>query len=493
MNKKKSLWMGIQYLCLLLSSLIILKLNLLNFGPKIYGIWILLSAIWGFGSSLDFGFSTSTIKFVSQFYNKGSNQLNYLLSTSLFIFFLSGIIIFIIGNIAGNILYFTNQITILEEEASLFRITFIILGISFYIQYIIIFCKAIMEGTNEFILLSKVNILQSSFFLISVIFVYLYKLSIIEMAFLYVVSSFIIFIIVFLIIKKKFPQFRFTITHFRFSIIKKIFVYSFSVQVSTILNALIDPIIKYLIGNYYNITLVPVYEIARRFAVAISGLFFTMFRPLLPKASILLNKNDSKNFIMGEVLQITKFGVVYSGVIFGIFSFLIILFMRFIFGYEVLTIVFLVLSLPEAINNSGYSIYIFLLGIGKAIFLAFLQFINLVMTIIFLLLGFNLFNSPIGLLGYFISVLVGNSLMFYKLKKEFDIEINLFIQLTSMKKLMILVLFLLTSTVLVNYNVIYELYILVSLSFLTLVFFLPEIVFYSKRFSYDIKKIVTIK
>ncbi|MBK6914004.1 MAG: hypothetical protein IPH11_10220 [Ignavibacteriales bacterium] len=68
-NKRNSLWLALQYLIGLIISLITLKLNLSQYGEQIFGGWILLSSLWGFGKVIDLGYGTALIKYIAEFKN----------------------------------------------------------------------------------------------------------------------------------------------------------------------------------------------------------------------------------------------------------------------------------------------------------------------------------------------------------------------------------------------------------------------------------------
>ena len=86
-------------------------------------------------------------------------------------------------------------------------------------------------------------------------------------------------------------------------------------------------------------------------------------------------------------------------------------------------LIFMILALPESINNYGYSIYSFLLGIGKTGILVFIQLNNLFFVTVGCLIGFKIFHNSLGLLGYFISVILANIILVFYLYKEVDISL----------------------------------------------------------------------
>ena len=66
-DKTNSFWLATNFILLAVISVITLKMNIEHFGKEQFGTWIILSSIWGFGSTLDFGFGTTIIKYVSEY------------------------------------------------------------------------------------------------------------------------------------------------------------------------------------------------------------------------------------------------------------------------------------------------------------------------------------------------------------------------------------------------------------------------------------------
>ena len=157
-EKRNSLWLAIQYIVAIIFSFITLKLNLLTYGKELFGSWILISSLWGFGRALDFGLGTSIIKFVAEYNHKDASRLNYLLSTCLLLMFFLGIIIFILIFEIGQLIYFSTNEILGSEHIEEIRIVFLILGLSFYLNYIIIIIKSVFEGMSDFGTTSRISI-----------------------------------------------------------------------------------------------------------------------------------------------------------------------------------------------------------------------------------------------------------------------------------------------------------------------------------------------
>ncbi len=486
-DKKNSFWLALQFIISLFSTLITLKLNLDLYGKDLFSLWLLLFSLWGMGASLDLGFGLTVVKYVADYNKHKKEKINELISTIFFVFIFSGIIVFFILNVVGVLLYFNTDNYISNYNHRLFRTVYVLLGISFLFQYLILFFRAVLEGMNNFVMSSKINLANNITVLAGVVIIYLSKLSMIYLAWVYVVASLGIVLAYFILVKKSYPFLSIKRKFFNFRLIKELIRYSISVQSVSFFLALIDPAMKYVIATYFRLDMVSVFEVARRAALAISGLFMTSFKIILPKASILKTKEQYRDFLMSDGIKYVKMGLVYSGITYGILSLPIIMFLKFWFRMEEIVLFFLLLSLPEIINNVGYTIYNFILGIGKAYFIVLVQFINVTIITGSLILGFSLFHNIFGLLGYFFTVVLVNILMLLFVKKHSLISLKQF--LTEIRFINLLFLLALHILVLI-FTTSFPRYTLGYLTFLSLgafVIFKKEIIKYSKLILNDKK------
>ena len=479
-DKKNSTWLSIQFIFLSIISVITLKLNIDHFGNKLFGVWIILSSIWGFSSSLDFGFGTTLVKYIAEYRKNNDEKISVLLSSSIFVFIILGIGIIIIGNIIAFLFYFSNVKIITSNVKNEFQLIFLILTISFYLRYLTIFFNSIFEGLSNFVITSKIAILQNLLIFGCVIIISIFDLSLRYLAYSYLIVAFLTLSVFILTFRLKYSAYKIHLKYFERPEIKKVMKFSFSVQLISIFNTAIDPLVKYIMGSFYSVNSVPAYEIARKFAVTISGLYFNAFKIILPKVSALFNNEERNEFINTHLLKYSKFGVLFSGLFFGVLLLPMIIFINYFFKINEAAIIFIVLCLPESINNYGYSIYNFLLGAGKVFFLASLQLINLLVTTVALIIGFKIFNNSLGLIGYFFSVVIGNILMLLYMSSNWKFNIREFFVNAKIYKLLILIVFLLTSIVLIANDFVYVYYYILILSIFMLIIFINDIIMYTK-------------
>ncbi len=473
-NKKNHIWLSSQYLTSVIISLITLKLNLLNYGTELFGYWILISSIWGFGIALDFGFGKSIIKYVSEYREKDESKINTILSSSFYLFSILGFGIFIIILVIASTTYFGAGAIIPLNQNTNFWLICVVLGISFYFKYISIFLRSIFEGYNNFVLSSQINLLNNILILLSVILALSLNQSLEILAYYYLISSFITLVAFYLAFNIQYSNISISLKHFEFKYAKKVIKFSIAIQGAAVFGSLIDPVIKYLLGSV-SISSISSYEIARRFVVAITGLFNSTFRPILPKASALTSGESYTNFIFGYCDKVSKLGITYSGIVFGMGSIILAFIIKKVFGLDEAILIFLILALPESVNKLGFPIYNFLLGIGKANFLTILQLINLVIISLSVYVGLQVSQSSIGLLGYWVSVIIGNVIMMWFTYRITSISMWKYLKLSKTFKLVFLNILLLISILgIYQYNI-NEFMMLIVLSAVSIVIFYNDI------------------
>jgi O-antigen/teichoic acid export membrane protein len=487
-DKKNSFWLALQYVLSIIVAFAIIKINIMNFGEELFGMWLIFLSIWNLGIALDFGFGTSLVKFIADAdHNQSKKNVSVLVSNGLFFFSVLGLLIFLFCILIINLFVLTNPNIVPLKYHSIAFVIYLILGLNFYIQYLAVSLRSVYEGLRNFILSSKVILFYNLLTLTIVFLTFIYKLSMVHLAIGLSSSSVIYLTLSYVLLKKNHSDISISLSFINKSTIKSILKFSIHIQMASIFNALIEPIVKYIIGNYYNLNLVTFYDIGRKVTISVSGLFFATFKTLLPKVSTLKDKNTSFNFFNTQVSEISKLGIIYSGLMFGILMILIALVIKLFFVSNTILLVLLLLALPEAINNFGYPVYVFLLGIGKAAWLSLIQFVNLIITIIGLVIGFILFNSPIGLLGYFLSVLIGNILMLFIVSRLYSDDLKTFFANVRINKLIILIALILVFTIFIYINENQYVISLLSLSVASLILFYTDLKVLTGELFYFIK------
>lgn len=477
-DKKNSLWLSLRYIFILFFALINYKINITQFGEDLFGAWILIVTIWTFGSAIDLGMGTAIIKFTAEYYHNKKDELRTYLASSFYIFIFLGIILSILVYFAGILFFIKDNDLFNSIDIIAIQNAYLILAISFIVRYISIFFRSVFEGISKFIITSKIEIFASFLTFLFVLTTYILKLSIPYLAFFYLCVSVLTLIIYIVLYIKKFQYISLDYKLFKASYLKKIFSFSLHIQFFTLIGGLIDPVIKFLIGNHLGLNSVTFYEIGRKVATSISGLFFSAFRTILPKASVLKDNEDKRKFITEDAVRYMKFGVFYAILFFGVGCIFISLFIKIFYGNVEYIYVFLILSLAESLTIFGSTIYTFIMGIGRGKLLTILQTMNVILISFSVFLGLFLFKDMIGLLGYFISIIIGDIVMLYFIKINFELSIKRFLSSVGIIKLSFFLSDLIVVLILIYYFKLPIFIILSAYSIICLIIILIDLKFY---------------
>jgi len=443
-NSKNSLWLSSQYTVMLVLSLIGLKLNLLTLGSQVFSIWVLLFSIWGVGSAVDFGFGISTVKFVAQ-YKSDYAKVNKIISTCFFLFFVLGVVIAVMGCFVAELVYIGNPKIVPHNLITQARTICLLSGAIFYVQYLTIVFRSILEGHEDFVRTSKIAIANSLLIFVCVIVVYCFHLTAALLAVFYLVAAVVQLFVFLFFFRAFYKHLSIGFVHVNVATFKEIWKFSISVQATFFLGSLIDPITKYLLGTYSENKLIPPYEIAKRFTLAVSGLFSFAFKNTLPNVSKLSGKQEQVTFLFLDGVGVSRNGISFSGLFFGVFPIVFTLIFTFFYGYKESAVIFMILGLAESVNNAGYILYVFILGIGKSSFLGVLQAVNIIVISAVLIIGLLIFRNSLALFGYYVSVLGVNLAMLLYIRKQVGISVLSFYRKTGFWKIFCLNIVMLAS------------------------------------------------
>lgn len=464
----------------MLVSLFGLKLNLLTYGINEFGIWLLLLSIWGAGAVLDLGFGISLIRFIAC--NKDDEkETQTIIATGFIVFLILGSILVAGGIGVAELFYFTNAKLIPPEALGKVHIVHYLLAGNFFFQYMTGYFKAVFEGHEDFIISTTISMIFSGVLFGFIVIVYALHLSLPFLGAGYCLTAVMQLTTFYLIFRRKYPSLAIRYRSSRLSMFRAIFRFSAGVQGTFLLGALMDPVLKYILGVSGRTGLISMYEIARRFAIAISGLFSSAFRNLLPKASALRDKAAAKEFLYSEGVRLAGLGISYSGIMYGAVSFVCTLIIAYFYGLPEGITIFFLCALAESVNNVGYFSYVVIIGTGKSALLMLMQAMNLLLVPLFVIAGFRIFGNSLGLAGYYFSVILGNIAMLMSLRYLFGIEIRTFIGKIKLTKLIALHAMLFLVIALLSAGTVHWLWIQGMLTIACSVIFFDEAKFWMKN------------
>lgn len=480
-EKKNSFWLAIQYSSTIVISLVTLKINFSTFGVKDFGVFLLINSLWNFAAVIDFGMGTSLVRYVSIEIKEKKEKLTLLLSSSFFILLFTTFIITCIILVITYFLYikgFGNSDTL---DENILGTILIILSLSFALRYMTTFFKAALEGKKLYNLTSKIGVLGNLINLMGVGMVASITGTLKELALVYFVTAVTVLLLQIYVFFKVYGWNVIKLSSFSLQTLKNISSFSFSIQGANLLGGLIDPLIKYFLSKFISTNMVSYYEVARRFTQSISGLYFTSFSNYLPKISEIHQFDEQRKFIMNEIKSLTNFGIIFSGLSFGIFSIVILVIIKYWFGANQIAILFLILALPEIVNNFGYPLYITLLGIGESFIIVFLQLFN-VTGIATLIVILSYFQKDLNLLlSYFIVVQLSNIMMLSFVKKRFKIPLLEFCRKVKLYKIVVLLVIIILSILILQVSAIEVLVVFLAITIISIMIFGRDLGYLSKQ------------
>ncbi|MBF0522913.1 MAG: oligosaccharide flippase family protein [Candidatus Omnitrophica bacterium] len=391
MNKSKRLMTGsflgvVNFFATTLVSLYMMPFLILHLGNRMYGLWLLLGAVFGFYGLLDLGLGSAVQRYMSR--ALGTNdyeEVNSVVNNSLIVFSLIGIASLIISFGAAMLghLFLKDP-----SEIGLFRMILIMTGLTLAIGFPMRSFWAIFSSHLRWDLSIYVDLVKLVIrtFLIIVFIGHGYKLFAFAMImFLTDVAG---YIACFFISLRIAPYLRFSFTYLHKPQIKKLFhysVYSFIANVSGNIKFNID---NFVIAGFMGLSPVTLYSVAARLIGYYRQFLNNAVGIVMPIFSQWEGQNDF-NAIREKFWFMIKISGYLSCLVAGmLFVFGRVFILRwvgaeYVSAYEIMLILLFATSLDLMQSPAGQMLY----GISKHKFLAVTGFLealaNLILSLIF--------------------------------------------------------------------------------------------------------------
>lgn len=430
------MWNSISFILISLLGFVNFTLNLKTYESNIFGLYLLLSAYWSIGASIDFGFGVSSIKNIAEALKISDyNKINKIINTFLFTYLIVGTII---CSVIIGLFYAYDSV----ENASfgIYNIDILLLffGLGFLCRYLAGFLITVYEGLSEFVLVSKINLSLTVFNTILTLIIYFQKLSLYYLVgsqFVYALFLFLVLLFRLRYIDKLSilkPQL------FDFSLIRKDGFYNLNIQLSFILTSFIDPFSKTILGYFLGLQYVTFFESAKKIINLSNGLIYSATKGMLNKISESNAAGQLKEFMNDKLSVFLNLTLDYSLLVYGVLNPAICLFILLWFKSYESMMIFLIFLLPYTLINSGGPLYSILIIEGKGGKMVILQLINLLLVTGFLYLSLSISQSYLGLLGFFIATLINSMLMIYFLRRYLGLDFHRFFANVKLRDLAII-------------------------------------------------------
>lgn len=396
------------FVTLFVTPFIVFRLGLEN-----YGIYIFLATVSSVLGVIDFGSSTATLKFLSEYIGKNdTSSIKKIIGTMNIVYLLTGLLGFFIIVCFGFLYNFINQTR--QIDSNLFLIFGFILFITISSGIIYILPAAYLRydlsfkiGTIKLLILNL--LLISSLLFGANLLGFSLIMLFVELVFLFVFRYFAKYL-------SGLPAWFFCfdkeeiVKVYKFGIIY--FVYNFSNQILTFFDKLFIPF-------YLNSTQLSYYSLPGNISNKIQGLSNSFTAILLPTSSTLAGQDDYvklKNLYSKSIRLLFVFVSAVSAVVF-IYSFDLLKNWLSIdvannanMVLKISVFTYLLLAIFGAINN-------YLTGLGKIKILSTVYLIMAFISILFLVILLPFFGINGAAWAYLLGVLPGIYLIYYIEKK----------------------------------------------------------------------------
>jgi O-antigen/teichoic acid export membrane protein len=460
-DKTNAFWNSSTFIFLSLAGFINFSLTLKTYTPEIFGLYILMTSIFGLGYTFDLGFGAATIRQLAIAKKENDSDLiRRFFFTFMVTYFVIAILITVL--ISGYYLLFLANSEIVNSVKNInTTLVFIFISSTYFFKYINNYFKNIFEGFSEFVILSKILIIVTILNTLFILILFIFKLEIVYLAlFTFIVQLFSTLMMFFRLIYS-YKNLSLSANNFDYSLIKKYMLYGFNIQLASFVNGLIDPIVKMLIGSFLSLSFVTFYETSKKIIDLSNGLIFSAQKGLFNKLSEQHSSGGLDDYINNNLFYYSKMSNYYSILVYGLLNPFICFGMFLWFKNYESVIILLIFFIPYSLINYGGALYTVIMVDGKGMKLVLIQAINLATTILFLYLSLFYSKSYLGLSAFYLSIIVNTFVIFSLLKKSNNLQYRVYIKKTLLSDIVILNIILVTQTILMFLFADHYIYILI--------------------------------
>jgi O-antigen/teichoic acid export membrane protein len=421
-EKKNAIWNSSSFLIVSIINFIFFSVCLKFFETSLFGLYIFLQSILNIGVSLDFGFGITTIKHISEYEKRNDNfKINQFFSTFLILYFGLSLVIALVFYAYFKYFLYDSEIVTSIQYSNVYLV-FIFLDITFMFTYLSLFLKSMLEGFSQFILVSKINIFVVTSNLLLLLSLFIVGFDLIYLSILNAFGGLVLCIFLLLALFRSKKELKLNFSLFNYSLLKSLFGYSFSINLSFFIGNFSDAIIKYLLGSILSLNFVAFFEAGKKIINFSSGLIVSAQKELFVKLSKENASGTLNSFVNNNLFHYSKVSNYYSIIFYGLANPVLCLMIYYWFNSFETVIIFLIFTTSYAFINFAVSLYYVLIIQGKGLKLVIIQSINITLIYVFLYISLNSFNSPIGLFGFTVATIFNVILIFWSLKKSVNLD-----------------------------------------------------------------------
>ena len=292
----------------MLTAIVITRLLLFGLGEELYGYWALLWTIFGYALLLDFGFGTSVQKYTAEAtISNDFKKFNELIAAVIGSYLLMSLLI-ILFTIIGA--YYLENIFSLNHIGNIeyCKKVFIVFGLGVAVVFPSGAISEVLMGLKRTDLKNYVLLTTYTLNIIGIFIIFKLGYSIMTLSVFTVAVNATSNLIMFIIVKRLLPEFKFSLRHFRFRALKEIGSFSFYSYLLTIATLIIYRTDKMVLGVMIGMGAVAIYQIGTRISEVMEQ-FSSQFQYSLPAVAAALHKAGDKERIKWILLRSSRLTV----------------------------------------------------------------------------------------------------------------------------------------------------------------------------------------
>lgn len=276
-------------------------------GTDQYGAWLLISSITGYVALLYLGTPLANVRFITEYNTKKDyKNLNKVVNTSLTLYIIMGLTVFVAGVLFS---FIVDKLFLIPPE--FIRLTRIALIIAFFtsaMQFPFEILEGLINSFQKFVFFNSVKIVSTLLKIFLVFSLLNYNKGLVVIALILFIQTIFEAFLLYIYIKNKYNFVKFNLNLFDRKILKQIFGYSVYVlllQLASRLAYQSDPIV---IGAFLSASAIVYFSVANNFVLYLGQIIGSISKVLMP--------NMTENFFKNGMKSVTDKYVNYSQLVF---------------------------------------------------------------------------------------------------------------------------------------------------------------------------------
>ncbi|MCP4179483.1 MAG: oligosaccharide flippase family protein [bacterium] len=286
----------------MITTIFITRIIFFGLGDELYGYWALLWTIFGYALLLDFGFGASVQKYTAEAsVSHDFKKFNEMIAAVVSSYLIMSLFIMLFTLIAA---YYLEDIFSLSHMSDIWycKKVFIIFGLGIALVFPSGALSEILMGLKRTDIKNYVLLITYTINIIGIYLIFRLKYSIMTLTVFTVLINGSANFIIYIILKKLLPEFKFSLKYFKWSAIKEIGSFSFYSYLLTIATLIIYRTDKMVLGVIVGMNAVAIYQIGTRIS-EIMEQFSSQFQNSLPAVAASLHKTGDKEKIRWILLR----------------------------------------------------------------------------------------------------------------------------------------------------------------------------------------------